>query len=209
MSQEGKEGFDLDWTYQTRHYSRDLIIEKECRYFFDAFITSYLGRNLFYREYKKEFHLLADRALQFSVNGFMHRDFQSRNIMVTDHKFYLIDFQGGRIGPIQYDLASLLIDPYVQLSVSVQDRLVEYGTGALTKYIDIDRQYFRRGYRYCAVTRNLQALGAFGYLSRVKGKAWFEQYIPAAVRSLRRNLSATGKGEFPKLIKLAETIDTT
>jgi len=115
MSTSGAEGFDISWTYQTPYYSKELILEKECRYFVDAFLRGYLGMDYSFEDFKDEFELLAEKTLKFPVNGFMHRDLQSRNIMFKDNEFYIIDFQGGRIGPVQYDLASLLIDPYVAL----------------------------------------------------------------------------------------------
>ena len=199
MSISGSRGFDLSWTYQTPYYDRDLILENECRYFVDAFLNGYLGKDFCFEDFEKEFMHLADSALEFAVNGFMHRDMQSRNIMIKDNRYYLIDFQAGRIGPIQYDLASLLIDPYVELPVHVQAQLLDYCVKKLSSFIHVDPKLFCLGYKYCAVTRNLQVLGAFGHLSRIKGKTYFEQYIPAAVKALRYNLSAVDDTEFPRL----------
>ena len=199
MSIVGIEQFDRSWTYQTPYYDKEVILENECRYFVDAFLRRYLKLNVCYNNFEDEFILLADKALEFSVNGFMHRDFQSRNIMIKNGKPYFIDFQGGRIGPIQYDLASLLIDPYVALSRHVQDQLLDYCVDKLSSYIHIDKKKFCLCYKYCAITRNLQMLGAFGYLSLVRGKNYFEQFIPAAVKTLRYNLSTDEGTEFPRL----------
>ena len=199
MSIVGAKQFDRSWTYQTPYYNKEVILENECRYFVDAFLRRYLKLNICYNDFEDEFILLADKALEFSANGFMHRDFQSRNIMIKDRKPYFIDFQGGRIGPIQYDLASLLIDPYVALSRHVQDQLLDYCIDKLSSYIHIDKKKFCLCYKYCAITRNLQMLGAFGYLSLVKGKNYFEQFIPAAVKTLRYNLSTDEGTEFPRL----------
>ncbi len=107
---------------------------------------------------------------------------------------------------VQYDLASLLIDPYVGLPRSVQAQLAEYCIKKLSSLIQFDPDRFRTGYKYCSVTRNLQMLGAFGYLSRVKGKTYFEKYIPAAVKTLKHNLSGFENTDFPKLKKLSEMI---
>lgn len=198
MSIVGVKEFDRSWTYQTPYYDKEVILENECRYFVDAFLRRYLKLNICCDDFKDEFILLADKALEFSVNGFMHRDFQSRNIMIKDRKPYFIDFQGGRIGPIQYDLASLLIDPYVALPRHVQDQLLDYCFDKLSSYIHIDKKRFCLCYKYCAITRNLQILGAFGYLSRVKGKTYFERFIPAAIESLKYNLSAVEDTQFPR-----------
>ena len=199
MSVFGVKQFDRSWPYQTPYYDKEVILENECRYFVDAFLRRYLKLNICYNDFKDEFILLADKALEFSVNGFMHRDFQSRNIMIKNGKPYFIDFQGGRIGPIQYDLASLLIDPYVALSRHVQDQLLDYCVDKLSSYIHIDKKKFCLCYKYCAITRNLQMLGAFGYLSLVKGKTYFEQFIPAATESLKYNLSVVEDTQFPRL----------
>ena len=199
MSVFGVKQFDRSWPYQTPYYDKEVILENECRYFVDAFLRRYLKLKICYDDFEDEFILLADKALEFSVNGFMHRDLQSRNIMIKNRKPYFIDFQGGRIGPIQYDLASLLIDPYVALSRHVQDQLLDYCVDKLSSYIHIDKKKFCLCYKYCAITRNLQMLGAFGYLSLIKGKTYFEQFIPAATESLKYNLSVVEDTQFPRL----------
>ncbi len=206
LSVEGVKGFDVSWTYQTDQYDRHLILEKECRYFVEAFLRGYLEMNIHFEVLKEDFILLADRALEYSLNGFMHRDMQSRNIMVKQSRFYFIDFQGGRLGPMQYDLASLLIDPYVALPLPIQNRLFDYCVKTLSTETSVDAERFRKGYMYCTVTRNLQILGAFGYLSRVKGKTYFEKYIPGALGSLKENISALNHTDFPTLTAVVEKI---
>jgi aminoglycoside/choline kinase family phosphotransferase len=209
LSMDGGKDFDPAWTHQTASYSKDLIIEKECRYFVDAFLKGYLGMNIRFKYFEDEFRSLADKALKFSINGFMHRDMQSRNIMVKNNRFYFIDFQGGRLGPVQYDLASLLIDPYVGLSQPVQDILLKFGVKTLSPTIRIDPDKFLSCYQYCAVTRNLQILGAFGFLSRIKEKTYFEKYIPNAIKTLKYNLSSFGNTEFPNLTSIVREIGGT
>ncbi len=199
MACKGAEGFDPLWTYQSTDYNVELILEKECRYFVDAFLNVYSELNDVYENFRDDFTRLAEKAVSSDVIGFMHRDFQSRNIMEKNGNFYVIDFQGGRRGPIQYDLASLLIDPYVNLPDSVQSELVEYCITGLSSFINLNRKKFLLCYQHCAITRNLQILGAFGYLGRVKGKKFFEKYIPAAITTLRHNLQKTGEDVFPVL----------
>jgi aminoglycoside/choline kinase family phosphotransferase len=206
MSTSGLEDFDISWTYQTPYYSKELILEKECRYFVDAFLRGYLGMNYFFEDFKDEFELLAEKTLEFPVNGFMHRDLQSRNIMFKDNKFYIIDFQGGRIGPVQYDLASLLIDPYVDLSYELRSQLVDYCIKRLSKFLQINEEQFHYCFRYCSITRNLQVLGAFGNLIRMNNKPYFEQYIPAAVKTLNYNLSGFEDAEFPGIKSVVNSL---
>ena len=206
MSRRGAESFDRNWTYQSAEYDQNLILEKECRYFVAAFLNTYLGLKISFEDLAAEFMSLADKALQHPTIGFMHRDMQSRNIMVNSHGIYFIDFQGGRFGPIQYDLASLLIDPYVDLPQRIRFRLLDYSLKKLTASISLKSDEFLACYYYCSLTRNLQILGAFAYLSRIKGKNQFEQYIPAAVRTLRSNLKANGQKGFPRLTKVVDDV---
>jgi NDP-sugar pyrophosphorylase family protein/aminoglycoside/choline kinase family phosphotransferase len=186
FSQKGADGFDLSWTCQTPYYSKSLILERECRYFMDSFIRGYLGKQISFDALENEFHFIAEHALAHGMEGLMHRDCQSRNIMIKNNEPFFIDFQAARLGPIQYDLASLLADPYVTLPESVQTALLAYAMDRLNLTGADTRQAFVQSHDYCTLTRNLQILGAFAYLSRIKGKPWFETYIPAAVVSLKR-----------------------
>lgn len=200
---EGKEGFDPRWTWQTERYDREMILKAECGYFRDAFLRGYLAMSLSGDAFRDDFERIAEGALNYGVTAFMHRDMQSRNIMMTDRGPHFIDFQGGRFGPIQYDLAALLIDPYVALPEALQERLMAECADRLEGMIGIDRRDFVTGYRHCCIARNLQMLGAFGFLTRVKRKKGFEPYIPRAIQTLWQNLTKGGVGEFPELSALA------
>ena len=202
----GSQQFDARWTHQTTRYDKALILEKECRYFVDAFLNAYLGLKISYEDFKSEFEFLAENALKYAVQGLMHRDFQSRNIMLKNNQFYFIDFQGSRMGPIQYDLASLLIDPYVNLSPEIQTRLCDYALNKLQAEMKLNAANFQRCYRFCRLTRNLQILGAFGHLTCIKKKAHFERYIPTALNTLRRNLVKHEKKTLPGLTALVDKI---
>lgn len=181
-------GFDPAWTYQTPVYSESMILENECRYFIESFVQGYLGLSTRFDDLMPEFLWIAGQIEAFGYAGFMHRDFQSRNIMIHEGCPWIIDFQGGRIGPVQYDLASLLIDPYVNLDTDTIDRLVAYSAAKYQGLAGGDPQQFIEGYRLCAVTRNLQMLGAFSFLSSVRKKPHFQQYIPIAVARLKKNV---------------------
>ena len=108
----------------------------------------------------------------------VHRDFQSQNIIIRTGRASLIDFQGMRPGLPQYDIASLLWDPYVDLSPSERDELLRhYCEGSVTTE-------FRQTLRSCAMQRLMQALGAYGFLGLVKNHRHFLAYIPKALQSL-------------------------
>lgn len=206
MGVEGAKGFDPEYTYQTPYYDRKLILEREARYFVNAFLNGYKGLKIAFQDLKEEFELLTQRALKGGYTGFLHRDFQSRNILVRNENYYLLDFQGGRLGPLQYDLASLLIDPYVELPRALQLRLLNYYLKRLSEFIAVDADEFLDAYAYCAINRNLQILGAFGFLTRVKGKKDFETYILPAISSLKARLSSIEQHECPKLSSIVQSI---
>jgi aminoglycoside/choline kinase family phosphotransferase len=151
-------------------------------------LNGYRGLGIEFHDLKEEFELLAEMALENGYTGFIHRDFQSRNIIVRGNRHYVIDFQGGRLGPLAYDIASLLIDPYAGLSQQLQADLLSYHVTRLQEFLPIDPADFLHGYKYCAINRNLQILGAFAFLSQVKGKGEFRSYIPEALKSLKHNV---------------------
>ena len=124
-------------------------------------------------------------ALAAKPRVLVHRDFQSQNIIVRDGTANLIDFQGMRPGLGEYDLASLLHDPYVTMTRDECVELLEYYEEARRRGGSPVPPDFRHAFRQCAVQRLMQALGAYGFLGLVKGNQAFLEYIDAALRSLR------------------------
>ena len=119
----------------------------------------------------------------------VHRDFQSQNIIIQNGYANLIDFQGMRPGLAEYDLASLLYDPYVELTKAERAELIAYYRGRqLENGVTIDGDFDFK-LRLCAMQRLMQALGAYGFLGLVKGHKHFLEYIPRAVRSLRQTVA--------------------
>ncbi len=110
----------------------------------------------------------------------VHRDFQSQNIIVRARQAYLIDFQGMRPGLAEYDLASLLYDPYVELRASERVELRDFYEQQAAAH-DPD---FAEKFQFCAMQRLMQALGAYGYLGHTQGNKTFLAHIPVALESL-------------------------
>lgn len=220
FSTQGIKGFDDRWTFQTPSYSKEMILEKECRYFVEAFLQGYLKKAVKFKDFMEDFQFIADHALEHGFQGLMHRDLQSRNIMVRERKksiteksslaessestdpyclnsgktlkensLFFIDFQSARRGPLQYDLASLLIDPYVNLSEEIQETLLHECAINIEQLTGSNREKFIESYRYCAMARNMQMLGAFSHLSLNRGKSCFQQYIPLALHNLKKNIA--------------------
>ena len=125
----------------------------------------------------------------------VHRDFQSQNIIMRNGQAYLIDFQGMRPGLAEYDLASLLYDPYVDLAEAERTELIAYyRSRQLENGITIDGDFDLK-LRLCAMQRLMQALGAYGFLGLVKGHKHFLQHVPAAMKSLRCTVAKIGNIE--------------
>jgi len=204
----GYNGFDRSWAYQTQTYDQSVIIERECKYFFSAFINGHLEMSIDTTLLEDEFRHLAARILENRIIGFMHRDLQSANIMIKDNRPFFIDFQAGRAGPIQYDMASLLADPYVcipgSLLAKAEDELMEHAMERLSKKSGFSRTRFIKGYQYCRISRLLQALGAFGFLFRVKKKARFAKHMPAAMANLLESIHRVSDPNLSGLARVAE-----
>lgn len=195
MQFEGVKGFNTKWCWDTREYDRRLMIEKESRYFESAFLKGLLGIESPIG-LGEEFELLADLAGKGAMRCFLHRDCQSRNIMVDDKGIRFIDFQGGRIGPPGYDLASLLNDPYVALGKTTRDQLYGYYVDQMKSYPDADLDEFEQTYLYLALQRNLQIIGAFSFLYHRRQKEFFKQYIKPSLLNLQAYLVYTEKRQF-------------
>lgn len=203
MQVRGAEGFDPSWCWDSPRYDRRLMLERESGYFLQAFCRDLLGLAPATGPLVADFELLAVRAAAAPPTYFLHRDFQSRNIMVKEGEVWFIDFQGGRLGPLAYDLASLLIDPYVGLEPAMQLHLFEVYLDRLQQLIPYDRDQFHREYVYLALQRNLQILGAFAFLSTVRGKTFFSQFIPPALASLRELLAKPEAAGYAALREVA------
>ena len=203
----GLDGFDPAWCHQTRKYDRQLILERETGYFLSAFAFGLMNLSPQTDALTEEFEALADAALKGAETVLMHRDFQSRNVMIKEGRPRLVDFQGARPGPPAYDLASLLYDPYVDLSEELRGRMLGRYCEQRKEYGRFLQKSFRKTYPFLAVCRLLQALGAYGFLTSVKGKFLFEKYIPAAVGRLSQLLEDDVFDFAPKLRKMIHKIN--
>ena len=201
----GGQGFQEAWCWQTPRYDRELMLTRESGYFLEALCQGLLGLSPDISALHREFEEIAGHAAAAPAHFFLHRDFQSRNLMLKDGRVRIIDFQGGRLGPLAYDLASLLIDPYVGLPQAVQDALLAEYLLALRQYTDYDPERFRREYVYLALQRNLQILGAFAFLAGQRGKAFFLPFIRPALQTLQARLAREGRGRYPVLSQLVQT----
>jgi aminoglycoside/choline kinase family phosphotransferase len=201
----GSEGFNTAWTCQTDTYDRNVMRRYEVDYFKEAFLKTYLGFRKEWPGLESSFDHLIEEASKAENRFFLHRDFQSRNIMLKGNKMGILDWQGGRLGPLAYDLASLLIDPYTMLAVPEKEELYNRYCQLLRQNQPERLASFERFFPYLALQRNLQILGAFSFLSRVRGKSHFEEYIPGALKSLRHLLEEVKDGNLSSLRDLVNS----
>ena len=204
MQIKGAEGFVEEWCWDTPRYDTTLMEERESGYFLRAFWLGVLGEEV-PPGVTEEFREIAVQAGKAPADFFLHRDFQSRNIMLSEDRVRFIDFQGGRLGPLGYDVASLLIDPYAGLSLEQQEEFLEFYLKALAPHQTLDMENFSKHYRLLALQRNLQIIGAFSFLYRVKGKVFFADFIKPAVVTLRERLAESFFSGFPQIRALADT----
>ncbi|PSH03533.1 MAG: phosphotransferase enzyme family protein [Acidobacteria bacterium] len=134
---------------------------------------------------EEDFSRLTKFLLSTDRNYFLYRDFQSRNIMLRDGEPYFVDYQGGRKGALQYDVASLLFDAKADLPPELRQSLLDHYLDSLDGFIKVDRAVFLRYYYGYVYIRIVQALGAYGFRGFYERKPHFLQSVPYALKNLR------------------------
>ena len=131
-----------------------------------------------------DFEAFTHFLLETDREYFLYRDFQSRNIMLVNNEPYFIDYQGGRKGALQYDLASLLYDAKADIPVDIRKELLLYYMDELQKVIKVDTEKFTSYFYGYVYIRIMQALGAYGFRGFYERKEHFLQSIPFAIKNL-------------------------
>ncbi|MDA8101044.1 MAG: phosphotransferase [Nitrospiraceae bacterium] len=178
----------------------------ETSYFLERFVTGFRKAIVADRKaLDEELHRLAQAVSAF-LPAVIHRDFQCQNIMIRNDLPRLIDFQGARMAPPAYDLVSILSDPYFRLDDGMRERLLDYYCIAMRSASpEFDEPSFRRSLLPCGLQRHMQALGAYGFLSLVKGKKYFFRHVPEALRLLKEE-TARSRVDYPVLADLVASL---
>jgi len=145
-------------------------------------------------------------SLSFFLSGaknnfFLYRDFQSRNIMIKNDELYFIDYQGGRKGALQYDVASLLLDSKADIPLDLREELLNFYLNELKKYFPVDEVEFKKFYKGFALIRILQAMGAYGFRGYFEKKDHFLKSIPFAIKNLEVIINQDFPVKLPELHK--------
>ena len=180
---EGHEGLDYSKVYPTPCFDKSSVMD-DLDYFKYYFVKPHAEVVFNEQRLKDEFKAFAEVCCEAYHEAFMYRDFQSRNVMVHEGKPCFIDYQGGRQGPLQYDVVSLLFQVKAQMPQNLRDELLEHYKGILSQQLDLHAIAFDKYYPYFVYLRLLQVLGAYGFRGLIQKKAHFLESIPYALKEL-------------------------
>lgn len=188
----GADGFDFSQCYPQPEFNERSILW-DLNYFKYCFLKA-TGMDFQEDRLEDDFQKMSDVLLHNTSNTFMYRDFQSRNVMIRNGEPWLIDFQGGRKGPIYYDVASFLWQAKAKFPEGLRKELLYDYMEALRAYIPVDEDSFLSQLRHFVLFRTLQVLGAYGFRGYFEKKPHFIQSVPFAIENLRQLL----REEYPE-----------
>lgn len=182
----GADGLDFSICYPQPEFD-ERMISFDLNYFKYCFLKA-TGLDFSEIKLEDDFQRMSDILMRSTSATFLYRDFQSRNVMLVNGEPYFIDFQGGRKGPIYYDVASFVWQAKANYSEELREELVQTYLNSLRKYMPVDETYFRQQLRHFVLFRTLQVLGAYGFRGYFEKKPHFLQSVPYAIDNLRRLL---------------------
>ena len=195
----GAEGLDFNVCYPQPEFD-ERMISFDLNYFKYCFLKA-TGIEFSEIKLEDDFRRMSDILMRSTSATFLYRDFQSRNVMFYNNEPYFIDFQGGRKGPIYYDVASFVWQAKANYSEELREELLKTYLDALRQYMPVDETYFRQQLRHFVLFRTLQVLGAYGFRGYFEKKPHFLQSVPYAMDNLRRLLREPFK-EYPYLSQI-------
>lgn len=180
---EGAEGLDFSVCYPQPSFDRRMVMF-DLNYFKYCFLKP-SGLEFDEVALQDDFEKLADDLLLSDTDTFLYRDFNARNVMIKDGEPYFVDFQGGRRGPVFYDVASFAWQARAKFTDGQKENMLSAYLEAYSAYTSLDAQAFRNNLRLFVLFRLLQVLGAYGFRGWVEHKANFVTSIPAAIAELK------------------------
>lgn len=195
----GADGMDFSHCYPAPAFNSRSIMW-DLNYFKYCFLKA-TGLEFLEDKLEDDFQRLTDVLMRSSSATFMYRDFQSRNVMIKDDEPWFIDFQGGRKGPVYYDVASFLWQAKANFPDSLRHELLKEYIDALRKYQPVNEPYFHAQLHHFVLFRTLQVLGAYGFRGYFEKKPHFMQSVPFAIANLRELLKVPYP-EYPYLSKV-------
>ena len=204
MQVEGARGFSLAVGFADAPYGRRLMIVCEGGYFLREFALGMTGIEST-PEAVRDIERLAGEAGRAPGGYFLHRDFQSRNLHRAADGWAILDFQGARPGPLGYDAAALILDPYAAHPAAVRGRLFDAYLDRLRERPGVDAAAVRESFFALGAMRLMQALGAYGKLGGRLGKPGFLEHASAALAALEETLSAR-RADYPALADIVARV---
>lgn len=200
---EGARGLDFSVCYPQPSFDRRMVMF-DLNYFKYCFLKP-SGVEFNEVLLQDDFERFADGLLKEDSDTFLYRDFNARNVMVRDGNPYFIDFQGGRRGPIYYDVASFVWQARARYPQWLKEKMVESYLGALESYMPVAKEDFMARLKQFILFRMLQVLGAYGFRGLIEHKAQFVVSIPPAMDILKELLPGAFD-EYPYLKKVLEAL---
>ena len=200
----GAQGLDFSQCYPQEALDETNVLF-DLNYFKYCFLKA-TGIDFHELKLEESFRQMARDIVSIPGRAFMYRDFQARNVMLdAQGNPSFIDFQGGRRGPVQYDVASFLWQASARYPKALREELIRVYLDSLRQYQEIDELQFRQGLQLCILFRLLQVLGAYGFRGYFERKKHFLDSIPPAIQSLRE-LLAEGGCPYPYLNEVLTTL---
>ncbi|MDD2293052.1 MAG: RNase adapter RapZ [Bacteroidales bacterium] len=184
---EGAKGFDFSICYPQPEFDRRMI-SFDLNYFKYCFLKA-TGIGFSEIKLEDDFRALSDVMMKSMSDTFLYRDFQARNVMLVGGEPYHIDFQGGRKGPIYYDVASFIWQAKANYSEELKETLIDAYLEALKAYQPVDKEQFHKTLRHFVLFRTLQVLGAYGFRGYFEKKPHFLQSVPYAMDNIKKLLN--------------------
>ena len=201
-------GLNLDLCYPYRSFDRQSMMWD--MNYFKYMLLKLLSAPFNERKLEHDFEKLAEYLLTARQDYFLYRDFQSANVMVVEGEPWFIDYQGGRKGPLQYDLASFLYDAKMPLKKDDREKYLNYYIEQLSDFSGEEIETFRDYFAGFTMIRLMQALGAFGYRGLYENKPTFIETIVPAVRLLQQVAGSSEKKiALPELYQAINAISKT
>ena len=202
---EGARGLDFGVCYPEPEFNARMI-DFDLNYFKYCFLKT---SGIEFKEIplQDDFDRLKADLLACESETFLYRDFQTRNVMIRDGEPWFIDFQGGRKGPIWYDVASFVWQARSRFPKELKERLIQAYLEALQPYRKMSRTEFRDKLQLFVLFRTLQVLGAYGFRGRFEKKSYFLESIPYAMDNLREILE-TPLPRYPYLDRILRTLSS-
>lgn len=192
----GAKGLDWKNCYPQEAFDARMV-DFDLNYFKYCFLKA-TGLEFNEIELQEDFEKLKEDLLKEDDNTFLYRDFQARNVMIKDGEPWFIDFQGGRRGPIYYDVASFIWQARSRFPEDLKQDLIRTYLRALQQFKQVDEEAFRSRLRLFVLFRTLQVLGAYGFRGYFEKKPHFLASVPYALSNLRKLLE-TPFSDYPYL----------